>query len=78
MMVKAGERLLAESRAALRVMETASPPTFYLPAADVDAELLVAAVGQSVCEWKGIARYWASARCGTAAGSRVELRATHK
>jgi uncharacterized protein (DUF427 family) len=40
-------------------METASPPTFYLPPDDVHQHLLVAADGRSVCEWKGAARYWA-------------------
>jgi uncharacterized protein (DUF427 family) len=50
--------MLADTRRALRVLETASPPTFYLPRADVRAEVLVAASGASWCEWKGRARYW--------------------
>ncbi len=54
-----GERLLADSSSALRVLETASPPTFYLPTADVRASELRPIRGQSVCEWKGVARYWA-------------------
>lgn len=56
--VRAGELILADSRGALRVLETASPPTFYLPAADVDLQRLCTTEGRSVCEWKGVARYW--------------------
>lgn len=52
---------LARSRRARRVLETASPPTFYLPIDDVRRERLVRAAGRSFCEWKGEARYWASA-----------------
>lgn len=52
---------LARTRASVRVLETASPPTFYLPWADVDRTLLTPAPGSSHCEWKGSARYWALA-----------------
>ncbi|MEZ5236947.1 MAG: DUF427 domain-containing protein [Acidimicrobiales bacterium] len=44
---------------ALRVLETASPPTYYLPQSTVTAGVLVASFGRSVCEWKGEARYFA-------------------
>ncbi len=53
--------VLARSRATRRVLETASPPTFYLPRSDVDLSRLVAAAGSSFCEWKGAASYWALA-----------------
>jgi uncharacterized protein (DUF427 family) len=49
---------IAETDAAYRVLETASPPTFYLPPGDVRTELLVPSSGRSMCEWKGSARYW--------------------
>ncbi len=52
------DRPLASTRSAVRVLETASPPTFYVPAADVDTDRLVRAEGRSFCEWKGPARYW--------------------
>ncbi len=52
---------LASTRAAMRVLETASPPTFYLPPDDVDMDRLVVVPGSSMCEWKGQARYWALA-----------------
>jgi uncharacterized protein (DUF427 family) len=52
-----GRQIAASSRA-LRVLETASPPTFYLPEDDIDMSLLALAPGASWCEWKGDARYW--------------------
>ena len=56
--VRFGDIVLASSKRTHRVLETASPPTFYLPADDVHADLLVAVPGQSFCEWKGAAKYW--------------------
>ena len=50
---------IASTRSSLRVMETASPPTFYLPPDDVRLDRLVVVDGSSMCEWKGRARYWA-------------------
>jgi uncharacterized protein (DUF427 family) len=40
------------------VLETAHPPSFYIPPKDVNWGLLSAAPGGSVCEWKGAAQYW--------------------
>jgi uncharacterized protein (DUF427 family) len=49
--------VLADTRAALAVLETSHPPTFYLPLGDVRRDLLRDASGASVCEWKGAAAY---------------------
>jgi uncharacterized protein (DUF427 family) len=56
--VRLGDRLIGDSRRAQRLLETASPPTFYIPPEDVDQTTLEAARGGSFCEWKGRARYW--------------------
>jgi uncharacterized protein (DUF427 family) len=56
--IRWGTREVARTRNAVRVLETAHPPSFYLPWADVDRRLLHAAGGGSICEWKGPARYW--------------------
>lgn len=56
--VRNGDRLVASTVHALRVCETASPPTFYLPSDDVRWDGLRPAAGQSFCEWKGQAAYW--------------------
>jgi uncharacterized protein (DUF427 family) len=49
---------VARTRRAIRVLETAHPPSFYIPWVDVARQLLVPAPGSSFCEWKGPARYW--------------------
>ncbi len=56
--VRAGSTVLADTTRAVRVLETASPPTFYLPPDDIDLSLLQRADGGSMCEWKGQAAYW--------------------
>ncbi len=50
---------VARTTRAVRVCETASPPTFYLPAADVSVAYLRRSAAHSSCEWKGQATYWA-------------------
>ncbi len=65
-----GELRIAETCRAYRVLETASPPTFYLPPEDVRQDLLVPCSGSSVCEWKGVAKYWAL-KSGEGAGTAV-------
>ncbi len=55
--VRAGGVLVARTDRPLRVCETASPPVYYVPRDDVQAELLLAQ-RESFCEWKGLARYW--------------------
>ncbi len=56
--VRHGGVEIARTRRAVRVLETASPPTFYVPLEDVVPGVLVPADGASWCEWKGEARYW--------------------
>ena len=52
-----GGVVVARSRAALRVLETSHPPTYYLPHADFVVGALVPVEGSSYCEWKGAAAY---------------------
>jgi uncharacterized protein (DUF427 family) len=47
---------VAESRRALRVLETSHPPVYYFPPEDVRATLRLSG-GQSLCEWKGRATW---------------------
>ena len=49
---------LADTTRALRVLETAGAPVYYLPLADVRTDLLEPTAHRSVCEWKGDASYW--------------------
>lgn len=53
-----GGTTIAETRRALRVLETSQPPAYYLPRDDVAAHLLVRSPSRSWCEWKGDATYW--------------------
>ena len=50
--------VIADTRRALRVLETAGAPVYYLPPEDVLADVLKPAGGHSYCEWKGQAVYF--------------------
>jgi len=56
--VELGGVTLADSTAALRVLETSHPPTIYVPPQDVVLERLSPAGRTSFCEWKGTATYY--------------------
>ncbi len=56
----AGEQL-AQSQSCLRVLETAGPPTYYIPEQDINWAQLVQIRHSSFCEWKGQASYFALA-----------------
>lgn len=49
---------IAESERVLKICETASPPTYYIPMTDINMEYLKAVGGRSFCEWKGAASYY--------------------
>jgi uncharacterized protein (DUF427 family) len=66
--VIADNAVIADTCHALRVLETASPPTFYIPPGDIDFTRLADAPGSSFCEWKGRANYYALARGGPVIG----------
>jgi uncharacterized protein (DUF427 family) len=56
--VRLGTTVVADTRRALRVLETSHPPTYYLPLVDVADGALVALGGPTtVCEFKGRATY---------------------
>jgi uncharacterized protein (DUF427 family) len=50
--------VIAESVRTYRVLETASPPAYYIPPQDVEHEVLQASDHTTLCEWKGVSRYW--------------------
>ena len=53
-----------------RVLETHHAPTYYFPPEDVAPGALRPSAGRTLCEWKGVARYF-----DVIAGPRAELRA---
>jgi uncharacterized protein (DUF427 family) len=56
--VLVGDTAIADTRNAIRVLETSHPPVYYLPPEDVRMELVREAAGSSFCEWKGAATYY--------------------
>jgi uncharacterized protein (DUF427 family) len=53
-----GGVVIADTRRAVRTLETSHPPTYYIPQADIRPDTLRRAAGGSFCEWKGDAIYW--------------------
>ncbi len=73
-LIRFGGIVIADTRRAVRVLETSHPPGWYLPPDDILPGALVAAPGSSVCEWKGRAAYWdvVSPRDQGGSGARAE------
>ncbi|MGI9288397.1 MAG: DUF427 domain-containing protein [Pseudomonadales bacterium] len=57
--VRCNDTVIARASGGYRVLETASPPSFYLASNDIDWSQLIKVSGSSLCEWKGLAAYWA-------------------
>ena len=51
-------RMIADSTRSLRVLETASPPTVYVPRQDIVPDCLEPTTRHTLCEWKGAASYY--------------------
>ncbi len=51
-------QVLAETRSAVRVLETSHPPSYYFPKQAIDWARLRRNNKTSLCEWKGRAEYW--------------------
>ena len=51
-------RILVDTRASIRTLETSHPPSYYIPPTDIAPGALRRAEGSSFCEWKGLATYW--------------------
>jgi uncharacterized protein (DUF427 family) len=50
--------ILVNSIGAYRVLETSSPPVYYMPLDDVQTQYLEPSEHTTLCEWKGIANFW--------------------
>jgi len=48
---------IADSRSAMRVLETAGAPVYYIPPRDIRMDLMRTTTYQTFCEWKGAATY---------------------
>ena len=49
---------IAETKSAVRTLETSHPPTYYIPYQDIMTSALRPNPHRSLCEWKGQARYF--------------------
>jgi len=49
---------IADTARAVRVLETAGAPVYYVPPEDVRTDLLRVSSRTTACEWKGGASYW--------------------
>jgi uncharacterized protein (DUF427 family) len=59
--VSAGDKVVADSTAALVLREASYPPVYYVPMADVDQALLRPSTTQTYCPYKGDASYYSVA-----------------
>jgi uncharacterized protein (DUF427 family) len=55
--IRFGGEVIADTRDALRVLETSHPPAYYLPRSAFVEGALEPAEGSSFCEFKGAAKY---------------------
>jgi uncharacterized protein (DUF427 family) len=56
--IRLGGELIADTRSAVRVLETSHPPVYYVPISDFVQGALTDSPGASFCEFKGAARYF--------------------
>jgi uncharacterized protein (DUF427 family) len=49
---------IADTRRALRVLETSHPPVYYIPPDDIRMEYVAQTPRKTLCEFKGGATYW--------------------
>ena len=50
--------LIADTHEAKRVLETSSPPVYYIPPKDIQMKYLKETGKNTFCEWKGVASYY--------------------
>ncbi len=50
--------LIADSTDVKRVLETSSPPVYYIPQQDIEMKYFIPSDRRSLCEWKGTASYY--------------------
>jgi uncharacterized protein (DUF427 family) len=58
LLVRSGERVIADTTRPLALYESGFAPRWYVPRGDVDETALTAAQGQTFCPYKGLASYY--------------------
>ena len=69
--VHVGDRVVADTKAALALREASYPAVFYIPRADVDMAQLRASSHSSYCPYKGEAGYFDLPALGAAGANAV-------
>jgi len=69
LLVRDGDRTIADTTAPLALYESGFAPRWYVPAADVDGSALSPAPGQTFCPYKGLCSYYDIAGAHRAAWS---------
>lgn len=58
MRVEFAGKVIAETNKSYKVMETSSPPCYYISTDYITMDYLFKSAYKTLCEWKGSARYW--------------------
>jgi uncharacterized protein (DUF427 family) len=58
LVVRVGDRVVADTHAPVVLYESGFAPRWYVPRADIDESALTAAAGQTFCPYKGLASYY--------------------
>ena len=69
LLVRDGDRVIADTTDPLALYESGFAPRWYVPAADVDQSALTPALGQTFCPYKGLCSYYDLAGAHRAAWS---------
>jgi uncharacterized protein (DUF427 family) len=69
LLVRSGDRVIADTASPLALYESGFAPRWYVPAADVDQSALTPAAGQTFCPYKGLCSYYDTAGAHRAAWS---------
>ena len=72
LVVRDGDRVVADTRRPLVLYESGFAPRWYVPRDDVDPAALTPAEGQTFCPYKGLASYYDIGQRGRAAWSYLE------
>jgi uncharacterized protein (DUF427 family) len=72
LVVRCGDRVVADSTRPLVLYESGFAPRWYVPRADIDESALMPVEGQTFCPYKGLASYYDIGQNNRAAWSYVE------
>ena len=72
LLIRDGDRVIADTRRPLALYESGFAPRWYVPRDDIDTSTLTPAEGQTFCPYKGLASYYDIGQARRAAWSYLE------